>query len=117
MCLTLYIAGIAYDSVAQGGELGNISVPHARPVTGVAEGRGVVAPAEGLAEAAGLAVEADFMRLEVTDFEPHAQAVADPGAHHEAVGGDAPSAGGGAQIAGDSGEAGSKSFRPPAHDF
>ncbi len=113
----MQIAGVAYDSVAQGGEMGNISLPHSRPAAGVPEGRTVVNPAEGLTESTQRAAEADFMRMEVTAFEPHIKAEPDPGARHEAIGGDAPSAGGGAQTAGDSEEAGAKSSRPPAHDF
>lgn len=102
--------------MAQGGETGNISVSRSRPAAGAAQARVVVAPAEGGTERAERAAEADFMRMEVTAFEPHAPEVAEHGAHG-AVGGDAPSAGGGAQIAGDSGETGTKAARPPANDF
>ena len=49
------------------------------------------------------------MSMEVTAFEPHADKVAS--GEHGVVGGDAPSAGGGMQTAGDEFE------RPPATDF
>ena len=91
--------------------MGNISIPHGHPSTSNAPSSApvVVAPQEGLTERAEHAAEGDYMSMEVTAFEPHADKVAS--GEQGVVGGDAPSAGGGMQTAGDEFE------RPPATDF
>ena len=93
-----------YDSVAQGGEIGNISLPHGHSssVPQDTHKQVVVAPAEGGTERTQHAVEDEFMNLEVGAFEPHADDVGP--ADHGTVKGDAPGAGGGLQIEGDTEE-------------
>lgn len=102
-----------YNSKQQGGEVGNISQGQNKPASsaGASSERTQGAFAEGGTERAERAAEAEFMNLEVNAFEPHAKNVgrSDPGV----VNGDAPSAGGGMQTAGD-GEIEEKS---PAADF
>lgn len=110
MLYFFYYSGNTYNSVAQGGAVGNISVPHGRPAASGAVSPPVVAPQEGLTERTEHAAEGDYMKMEVTAFEPQAEKVAS--GEHGVVGGDAPSAGGGMQMAGDAFEE-----RPPAQDF
>jgi hypothetical protein len=114
-----------YDSKHQGGDVGNISTSQGQDVFsftspagaagsgGGSDGRGSNY-AEGGTERAERAAEAEYMNLEVNAFEPHAKDVgrADRGV----IAGDAPSAGGGAQVAGEtSGD--EKEEKSPAADF
>ncbi len=100
-----------YDCKKQGGEVGNISTSHGQ-INGSDATLRRKNFAEGLTERAERAAEAEFMNLEVNAFSAHAKNVgrADKGV----VNGDAPVAGGGAQMAGSSDE--EKDEKSPAVD-
>ena len=89
-----------YNSKQEGGEVGNISTGQGQNISSSAAGKNPGAFAEGGTERAERAAEAEYMNLEVNAFEPHAKNVGSR-SDHGVVNGDAPSAGGGMQTAGD----------------
>ena len=93
-------AASPHDSVAAGGEQGNISLQAIDPAPDP-----VLAPAEASSDRAEHAAEAEFMELELTAFEPHAGRVhGGASSAGGGVAGDAPAAGDGLQVAGDAQE-------------
>lgn len=109
-----------YDRKHQGGDVGNISTSQGQSDISSAAASADAATsgkshnfAEGGTERAERAAEAEYMNLEVMAFEAHTKDVgrADRGI----VGGDAPSAGGGAQTAG--AQTDDDEEKSPAADF
>jgi hypothetical protein len=109
-----------YNSKHQGGDVGNISTSQGHNLsssgaTAATSGKICHNFAEGGTERAVRAAEAEYMNLEVMAFEPHTKDVgrADRGV----VDGDAPVAGGGAQMAGAIDDEDEEEEKSPAAGF